>query len=357
MTPEAVEEVVVPKDLKTFLEDVTEARHGYELGKPWKFSEKALLVVVPITRKNAPRRAYTTMYEALKDVGMKDTGAIDQVELQNKTGKAVFVRAGTIFAGDTQERAAQHSGVYKTGKETVKVRCVHQTHGIHAGSTMSYGDIAPMGITRDLMGGDQSDVWDSVMCFTTGVAHRDPVNPRSLGGRYRLYSGSSDPIIGSSSFYSATAPSSTVQLNHNNDDLLGHLEKIRGGQKDLDEMMQKVPLFEDQAGAVIFDPVGVTAVECFDSPKSWEAVKQDVIEKYGNKVEDKQAEHLFELQEDRILPALRKFIASLDKFTEKTVRQDDLSETRSVCGENVIGEYTLVKDRTVHVLLIKDGAS
>jgi len=94
-----------------------DGKFGYKLSDPWKYSEETLGVVVPILRQRAPEREYVTMYEVLKDLGMKDTGRIDQVELQNRTGKAVFVRAGTIFAGATQSRAAQHSGVYREVNE------------------------------------------------------------------------------------------------------------------------------------------------------------------------------------------------------------------------------------------------
>ncbi len=123
----------------------------------------------------------------------------------------------------------------------------------------------------------------------------------------------------------------------------------------LDDMMQKVPLFDDQVGAIIFNPVGVIAVETFDHPMSWAAIKKDIIEKYGDKIMDKQAEHLFELKPEAILPALKKFIKGLEKNTERTIRKDGFSETRVVLGEGIIGEYTIVKGQTIHVLLIRES--
>jgi hypothetical protein len=120
-------------------------------------------------------------------------------------------------------------------------------------------------------------------------------------------------------------------------------------------MMQKVPLFDNQVGAIIFSPVGVIAIETFDHPKSWEAIKKEIIEKYGDKIKDKQTEHLFELKPETILPTFEKFISSLDKFSEKTIRKDSFSETREVRGNGVIGEYTLVKGQPIHVLLIREN--
>ena len=54
------------------------------------------------------------------------------------------------------------------------------------------------------------------------------------------------------------------------------------------------------------------------------------------------------------MPALKKFIQKLDKFTEKTITKDEYSETRAVRGKGIIGEYTLVKGQPIHVLLLKD---
>jgi hypothetical protein len=61
-----------------------------------------------------------------------------------------------------------------------------------------------------------------------------------------------------------------------------------------------------------------------------------------------------ELKPETIIPAFRKFIEGLDKFTEKIVRKDDFSETRAIIGKGIVGEYTLVKGQPIHVLLLKE---
>ena len=134
------------------------------------------------------------------------------------------------------------------------------------------------------------------------------------------------------------------------------MNKVEEGRKELDEMMQKVPLFKDQVGAIIFNPVGVVAVETFDHPMSWEAVKKEVIEKHGDKLMEKQAEHLFELKPDKIAPAFRKFIKGLKESQEHSVRKDDLSETRIIVGKGLVGEYTLVKGRVVHSIIVREAS-
>jgi hypothetical protein len=159
-------------DLKIYLNDIADNRFGYRLGEPWKYSEETLGVVVPILRENASDRLYITMYEVLKELNIKDTGSINQVEFQNRSGIAVFVRAGTIFAGETQPRAVQHSGIYSNEKEIIDVRCVNASRGISKGKEMSFGDIAPPSVTINLMTGSQSDVWSSVSNYTNALGRQ-----------------------------------------------------------------------------------------------------------------------------------------------------------------------------------------
>jgi hypothetical protein len=394
------EEIIIPTDLKTYLNDIVESRFGYRLGDPWKYSEESLGVVVPILRENSPDRQYTTMYEVLKELNIHDTGNISQLELQNKSGIAIFIRAGTIFTGGTQNRASQHSGVFSQEKEIIDVRCVNASHGIRKGEEMVFGDIAPPSVTRNLMSRDQQSVWNSVSRFTTEqTMGANPISaiPEDLpedvkkalnfismskarrndtvcdvhtytdsnGKRKtsisrifpseditRVYTGElSDFLLESVNSFVLGSGLGSYRHDTEVKDLLS---KIRKNQSVLDDMMQKVPLFDNQVGAIIFDPVGVIAVETFDSPKSWESIKKEIIEKYGDKIKEKQPNYLFELKPETIIPAFRKFIEGLDKLTEKVVRKDDFSETRAIIGEGIVGEYTLVKGQPIHVLLLKE---
>lgn len=393
------EEIEIPIKLRTHLNDIANHRFGYRLGEPWKYSEETLGVVVPILRDDAPDRNYTTMYEVLKQLKIKDTGSISQVELQNIGGMAIFIRAGTIFSGNTQPRAVQHSGVYSNEKEIINVRCVNASHGISKGEEMKFGDIAPPSVTMNLMHGSQSDVWSSVSNYTsTSLQHRTPhsdtpdanILPKDLpeelrntlnfisehvtpGTYTRCYTHTTSngskrtritrerPSEGITQLWSGELSDENVEainrfaniniINTNNSTDL--LYEIKKGQSTLDDMMQKVPLFNNQVGAIIFNPIGVIAIETFDHPKSWESIKKEIIEKYGDKIKEKQTEHLFELKPETILPSIHKFIEGLDKITEETIRKDDHSETRMIRGEGFIGEYTIVKGQPIHVLLLK----
>lgn len=379
--------------LKKFLNAIINKENGYELGEPWKFSDTKLLVAVPIIRKNAPKRQYITMYEALKDVGIKDTGSISVLEMQNKTGKPIFVRAGTIFSGKTQNRATQHSGVYKHGDTIIplNVRCVHLSHGIRGGAEMKYGSIAPLSVTYNLMFGDQSSVWSSIIDYTRGKdaqnTHSSPANMIRIepvsdyryvhaGNGWSGMSGCSRPptLTGinesvvenlvyttqtSNTGCAFTVNSSDAGFSEHSsnittgaDDLLGFLSSK--GKGALDEALETIPLFEDQAGVVVFNATGVLSLETFDSPKSWEAIKNDIKEKYGDKTKDEEADHLFDLNKDKIVPLLKKFINDkMNNITERVRYQDDYSTTMSIQSDGVVGEYTMIKDKVIHCLLVK----
>lgn len=421
MNQNKIEEIVVPNDLKTFLTNIIDGRLGFKLSAPWKYSEETLGVVVPILRENSPDRFYVTMYEVLDQLDIKDTGHINQVELQNDCGMAIFVRVGTIFEGKTQNRAAQHSGVYQDNSQTIDVRCVQQTRGICSDEKMKFGDIAPPSVTISLMTGDQSNVWERVRRYggtpivndSVSVVSEDNVTLNAMDTTDTENKSSMSENLGkawesinrypdrlqSSVIYnvnvsnegnvriSRVKPSEGVtsiwrgslsekeieELNRRTSELNirssvnrnsasrssglrgsdNLLEKIRKGQSVLDDMMQKVPLFDNQVGAIIFNPVGVIAVETFDHPKSWEAIKKEIIEKYGDKIKTVQSDHLYELKPEMIKPALEKFIKRLETFNEKTIRKDDYSETREVTGDKIVGEYTLVKGQPIHVLLLR----
>jgi hypothetical protein len=395
---EMKEEIIIPTELKTYLKNIVDSRFGYRLGDPWKYSDESLGVVVPILRENSPDRQYVTMYEVLKELNIQDTGEIDQLDLQNKSGVAIFIRAGTIFTGGTQSRASQHSGVFSHEKETINVRCVNASHGIRKGEEMVFGDIAPPSVTRNLMARDQHGVWNSVSNYTTEKTYTSTMSaipedlPEDVKKALNFISMSksrrSDTVCDIQTYtnycgirktrISRIFPSegvtpvytgelSDLMLESVNKFVLGNnissyrhdtevkdlLSKIRKNQSVLDDMMQKVPLFDNQVGAIIFDPVGVIAVETFDSPKSWESIKKEIIEKYGDKIRSIQSNQIYELKPDMILSALKKFIKRLETFNERIIRKDDYSETREVTGDNIIGEYTLIKGQPIHVLLLK----
>ena len=150
----------VVKDTLISIRDETD---GFSFGKPWRFNEKSLSVVVPITRKagEGAVRGYITLAES-ENVVLKDTGHIDKIVVENKEERPVYIGAGEIMAGDTQERAVVRGYlVMPKQTENIEVKCVHASRGISGDVSMASKGYVPRSVRTNLRRG-QGEVWDSV---------------------------------------------------------------------------------------------------------------------------------------------------------------------------------------------------
>src|SRR5262245_18914658 len=132
------------QSVRTFLQRVAGEQQGFRFGDSERVQEGGLCAVVPILRHTTLKRQYITFPETDK-VEVKDTGSIQAFTALNECQENVFVRAGTIFKGATQERCLVRSAVLFPGKVSIlEVRCVHQSRGISPGSKTAYGGISPI---------------------------------------------------------------------------------------------------------------------------------------------------------------------------------------------------------------------
>lgn len=316
----------IGENLRNLLGNISEEKNGFKFGKTWRFSEKSLGVVVPILRTGCVERNYVTQSEAKDKVKITDKGTIDRLKVENKGKDAVFIRTGTIFEGDTQERGVTSSMIVEPETEEIEigVRCVHASKGINTGSVMGFVGFAPRDVTITLCSSaPQHEVWSSVR--------------HEVGRTFSAYAGSND----------------NISVGIGNDDLVGNMKKIEGFKGNIDEMLKKVPFVDNQIGAVIFDHNGVLGMEFFDSSKSWEAIHREIISKYGDELSKEQAEPIFELKEKMVKKKILEFIGKLLVFTEKTVVTQRNSETRVIEGTDVVGEYTILKDDVIHFLAMR----
>ncbi len=76
-----------------------------KLGEPWKLP-KASGFIVPILR-DPPynKRGYILIQETDGKVDFRDSGGISGVDAENKTGKYVLIRKGTMLKGQGTRRA------------------------------------------------------------------------------------------------------------------------------------------------------------------------------------------------------------------------------------------------------------
>lgn len=319
---------------------------GYKFGSPWRYSDKSLGVMIPILKigdgKGFEEREYVTIEEA-KDQGIsfKDTGRIDRVIVESSLGKIIFIRSGTALKSmGTQPRAVETSVVIipdagkKDTKQEIPVRCIHSSKPISGGTKFTYAGNVPIEVRGALLSkSGQSET-------------------RSAVGRstHRLMStrlGSSGSHGGSHSY--ATHIRST---GFSADNLVGVMEEVDKFTGNIDEVLAKVPLFEDQVGAVFLDMKEVVGMEMFDHPKSWEAIHKEVEKRLGESTAKEEDKSFFKPDYERVKPLTFEFLKKLLE-SEKKETSHGIVSTISLKGDGVVGEATTINGKVIHLVGIK----
>lgn len=316
---------IANNNVGVFLWNIAEQKDGFSFGEPWRQSEKALGIIVPILRKKDAKRDYV-MVEETKKVNIEDTGSINRIRIVNDDKQNVFIRSGTILAGTTQERAVV-SGVIIVPNSTMEaeVKCVHATKGIMSGAKMKVvKDYAPTIVMQALASRDQGKVWNSVRSFRASSNH----------------------MIGSS-------VDSFLSMKSAEDDLVATLDEVEVVKKDMENAIKDIPLVKNQVGAIIFDSVGIVGFEVFDSMKSWEALHKKVLAKYSDVLQQKQEEPLFQLRDEIIPEKIRVFIENIMACNEQQSSSTKVSTTMILQSPKIVGEYTVLGSNVIHIIAFK----
>ncbi len=315
---------------------------GYKFGSPWRYSDKSLGVMIPILKvegeKGFEEREYITIEEA-KDEGVsfKDTGRIDRVIVENSLGKVIFIRSGTALNSlGTQPRAVETSVVImpETGKkearQEIPVRCIYSSKPIRGGTKFAYAGDVPTEVRSALLSkSGQGETWSAV----GRVTHRFMST--------RLFSSSSHG-------YAAGARSTGFRI----DNLVGVMEEVDKFTGNIDDILSKVPLFEDQVGAVFLDMKEVVGMEMFDHPKSWEAIHKEVEKRLGESTTKEEDKSFFKPDYDRVKPLTLEFLKKLLE-SEKKETSHGMVSTVSLKGDGVVGEATTINGKVIHLVGIK----
>lgn len=343
-------------EIEGFLNNISK-EIGYKLGTPWRYSEKALGVVVPILKQDGiyEDRIYITLEEA-KDQGItfKDTGHIDRVILETKSRRPIFVRSGTALkSGGTQPRAVEASVVIipqeqKEEEDTIPatpiitaqeitVRCIYSTKPISSNMKFEYGGYVPVEVENALMSRrGQSATWDAVGNST----HR--LMSQRIGSTQRF------------AYSSGRIGSGTMQSNAATNDLLGVMEDVDKFTGDIDKILAKIPLFENQVGAVFLDMKDVLGLELFDHPKSWESIHKEVEKRLGESLAKEEEKTFFKPDYDSIRPLTLAFLKKLLE-SEKIETSHGITSTVTLRGDGVIGEATTIDGKVIHLIGMKDS--
>ena len=317
-------------NITQFVDAIRDQKRGFKFGKPWRYSKKSLFAVVPITRKSKIEREYIALSEA-KKVKIEDSGNIDKVFVTNNEKKPLFIRAGEVFRGETQERTAIISHmVAPKEKAEVRVACVHRTKGISGGTIMRTSKkmtYAPISVEKGLYdGNDQVNIWGSVSAFSmqASVSMSSSMGP------------SKSPDVD----YSPAIP----------DDLTESMEAMT---KSMNDVIKAVPKTKDQVGLVLISADGVESIECFDLPDSWTAVREGILgkesETFSKYLEDQDS--IFEFKSEKVNRIAKKVFRL--KFKRKELYRDKEVRVVGLTAKNYIGEVMLFRGKVIHLALTR----
>jgi len=343
--------------------DIASEKNGYSVGKPWRFSEFSLAAVVPILRAvDIEERGYRLLSEVEEGVSIKDTGSISKVEFTNKSGLAILLKAGEVLTGATQTRALMLSQVLMPGEKLVAdCVCVYQTKGIRAGQRVKTGGYSPVEVrstvyrshfptmkrhpTRyseldSLMGGGslQSDVWNSVKNYSRGSSERISSAAHFMA--------SASP--GGADFGTIDPQTYSTPM----DDLAGRMQEHGDKLKDI---LESVPKLDNQVGLVLLTLDGLESMESFNHPKSWDAIRKEILKSDSGKIADvSDQDSVFEYREEKAKSVIRALLTT--KYDEKVAVEKERTSTILLDSKKLIGEVVVLNDMPIHCSFVKKAS-
>jgi len=318
--------------LKEIFDDCT-------FGEPWRLNDESLYAVVPIIRVPTGKRDYVLLQEIEDKVELVDTGSISQANIKNKSNKNVFIRKGTLLKGNTQERGVTVGRIIlpNTQKE-LTIQCVHASKGIQAGAVYHMAEeVAPQEVMQCFMDGDnQGQTWEAVSRASHNLLHQsEAVRPSST----------------TSTSTSTHRSSTTYTTDYGN--IVNVLETSAKFKDIVEKILKKIPAeLKNQVGIVVVDTKGVSGLELFDHPDSWKAFSGKIIRSYADVFanEDKISSKLFEIKLDKVNMAIKEFIGKIISATNNVVYKEENTETYTIDGSEVVGEFTSLNDKAIHVI-------
>ena len=303
-----------------------------ELGEPWRLDDKYAGVAVPILRKYPEGRNYVLLEEVDNNVSFMDTGNINQISAKNGTEQNVFVRKGSIVEGKTQTRAFVNSFLLSPLEQLIaEAKCIYSSKGISRGATMTYSKTYTPPTVMSTLTRSQGETWNAVSLFTATLH----------GGN------SSDNWNDLQPLSSLSIISSSVETPRlSSDDLLGTMKE---SDDIIKNAMKNVPADHvRQIGLAIVDINGVQGFEIFDSPDSWKALSKSVTKNYSE-ILTRTISDMYEIRIDKVKDKVHEFLNSIINVNGVEVNKN----TYKFVMDFYEGEYTLLNDNMIHLIVIK----
>ena len=337
------------KEIQQFLGNILQAKDGYDLGEPWKFSKDAMGVVIPILCSKTFTRDYTTYPEVKDKIDFRDKGGISPITGKSDVKESVFIRAGTVLKGVSgQDRAVIYGMMMQPHEDIdVKVRCVHASRPTSHGGKFEYSGLSPRVVQQSLRKG-QSETWRSVGNYYAmsnfSLTHDDSeLRAMSTRGARRFGATSSISHLDDSQRVGAVK-----RIKH--DDLPSIKEAQLEMDKNLQNILKQVPVLENQIGAVIVGMKGVVGVEAFNHSESWKVQYKEVIEQYTDELGQEAKDSLFTFDDTKVMEITRKFLNDINSATFDMIDTD----TFTIRMKGYLGEAVRHNGHIVHMFVMEN---
>jgi len=276
------------------------------------YSSKSLALAVPIVRKEYGHREYIVLDEYPNILIIRDAGTVGKAIVENNSDKYVFVRGGCILEGLTQPRALRYSVVAEPKSAlTIDVVCVHDRAPIRHGAELKPATYVPLTLKHVVSKGSQEEVWDSIRHYSVQL----------------------------------------MELRTTN--LLEVVRSIERARSEIADVINKFPSVKDQVGVVVLNTRGVVALELFDHPKSWDAIAKNAGKELAEVLTKEQEEPIFQPNFGVVKNVIKKFLDRVRGCREREVFRGKYSYTKLIEGDNIAGEYTVLRNNVIHVLIAK----
>ena len=225
------------------------------IGQPIDVTNKGIKIY-PLYYQGVHAREYRLIEEVEDKVGLTDSGRVSNIYIRNRSKYPVFIRAGTILKGNTQNRGIKRSIVaFPIGKKreyenieytkVAEVYCVHQTSPISSSGSLTVNCLMPHNFEAlAYSGASQGKMWNDVK------------------------------------YYASTSGAPTGYAS--GDDLTGNVSyNIAKYESTVDKIINKNPEIMDAVGIAIVDTANVLSIELYDSQESWNVMCRKILNKYS----------------------------------------------------------------------------
>ncbi len=266
------------------------------------------LTLLPVVRRVKPKKPSPDllvldegMKRGLVEIVEKEGGDVNQLVVENRSDRPLFLMAGEVVIGGKQDRIiGKDTVIPKQSTEPVPVFCVE--HGRWSGRKASFESAGAMAHTKlrnNAKYKDQGKVWAEVSAENAKKGTENATDT-----------------------YRQVAQGKKVK------------ETTRGYQRHFEAALAKLPERADMIGFVVVLNGQVVAIETFQSPKLFGKLSGKLLESYYvEAVDEPVAKKIAKPSPKQV----QKFAASAKRAKRKVVHASKAAETYQLEADGVVG--------------------